>query len=241
MSTVLFIGAGPGDPELITVKGRRHLDEADILIYAGSLVNQELVDSSPADEKYDSNGMSLEEMIPIMVKGAKQDRQVVRLHSGDPCLYGAIVEQIDLLTEQGIESEVIPGVSSLFGSVAALKTQLTMRGVSESVIITRPSGKTLDKDLLTEYSQYGETMAVFLGSDKLHTICDKVLYSPDTPAVVVYHATWPDQQIIRGTISDIAEKAEEAGIKNSALLLIGQVFSEERRGHIRSYLYSNKP
>lgn len=238
MGTVTFVGAGPGDPELITVKGRRYLDEAEILIYAGSLVNQDLVDSSPAHEKYDSNGMTLEEMVPIMVRGAKEGRRVVRLHSGDPSLYGAIVEQIDLLQEQGIESDVIPGVSSLFGSVAALKTQLTMRGVSESVIITRPSGKTLEKDLITEYSQYGETMAVFLGSDKLHEICARVAYPPDTPAVVVYHATWPDQKIIKGTIGTIATQAEQAGIDHSALLLIGQVFSDERSGHMRSFLYS---
>ncbi|HQB99496.1 MAG TPA: cobalt-precorrin-4/precorrin-4 C(11)-methyltransferase, partial [Methanospirillum sp.] len=160
MNKIWFIGAGPGDPELITVKGRRLLDAADILVYAGSLVNPDLVSSSPATWKYDSNGMSLEEMIPIMVRGAREGKTVVRLHSGDPALYGAIVEQIDLLSQESISVEVIPGVSSLFGAAAALSAQLTLRGVSESVIITRPAGKTLQKDKITELSRTGETMAV---------------------------------------------------------------------------------
>jgi len=238
MNTIWFVGAGPGDPELITVKGRRLLDSADILIYAGSLVNPELVESSPASEKYDSNGMSLEEMVPIMVTGAREEKSVVRLHSGDPALYGAIVEQIDLLSKEGIPVEVVPGVSSLFGAAAALQCQLTLRGVSESVIITRPAGKTLEKDKILELSQSGETMAVFLGTDKLAEITAKLAHPPDTPAVVVYHATWPDQKIIRGTVHDIAEKATAAGITKSALLLIGEVFSDKPKGHIRSVLYS---
>ncbi len=238
MNKIWFIGAGPGDPELITVKGRRLLDAADILVYAGSLVNPDLVSSSPATWKYDSNGMSLEEMIPIMVRGAREGKTVVRLHSGDPALYGAIVEQIDLLRQEGISVEVLPGVSSLFGAAAALNAQLTLRGVSESVIITRPAGNTLQKDKITELSKAGETMAVFLGTDKLEEITSRLAFHPGTTAVVVYHATWPDQKIIRGTVEDIARKAADAGITRSALLLIGEVFSEEPKGHIRSFLYS---
>ena len=225
MNKIWFIGAGPGDPELITVKGRKILDSADILIYAGSLVNPDLVASSPAIEKYDSNGMSLEEMIPIMISGVNSGKQVVRLHSGDPALYGAIIEQISLLKEQGITVEVVPGVSSLFGAAAALSSQLTLRGVSESVIITRPAGATLEKDKIEELSQSGETMAVFLGTDKLEDITRRLSCPPDTTAVVVYHATWPDQKIVRGTVQDIAKKAAEAGITKSALLLVGEVFS----------------
>lgn len=238
MNKIWFIGAGPGDPELITVKGRKILDSADILIYAGSLVNPDLVASSPAIEKYDSNGMSLEEMIPIMISGVNSGKQVVRLHSGDPALYGAIIEQISLLKEQGITVEVVPGVSSLFGAAAALSSQLTLRGVSESVIITRPAGATLEKDKIEELSQSGETMAVFLGTDKLEDITRRLSCPPDTTAVVVYHATWPDQQIVRGTVQDIAKKAADAGITKSALLLVGEVFSENPKGHIRSVLYS---
>lgn len=235
---VWFIGAGPGDPDLITVKGNRMLTSADLLIYAGSLVNPELVNRSPAPEKYDSNGMSLEEMTPLMVRAAREGKVVVRLHSGDPSLYGAIIEQMELLRAEGIAIEVIPGVSSLFGAAAALQSQLTLRGVSESVIITRPAGKTLEKDHISEYSRCHETMAVFLGSDRLDEVVAKIAHPPHTPAVVIYHATWPDQKIIRGTVEDIAIKAREAGICKSALLLIGEVFGQDLPGHVRSDLYS---
>lgn len=238
MNKVWFVGAGPGDPDLITVKGRRLLDTADILVYAGSLVNPDLVAGSPAPKKYDSNGMSLEEMIPIMVTGAREGKTVVRLHSGDPALYGAIIEQIDLLKREGVGTEVVPGVSSLFGAAAALQKQLTLRGVSESIIITRPAGNTLEKDKIVELSQTGETMAVFLGTDKLDEITGRIACPPDTPALVVYHATWPDQKIVRGTVADIAQKAAEEKITRSALLLVGEVFAEEPRGHTRSVLYS---
>jgi len=238
MKKVWFIGAGPGDPELITVKGRKLLDMADLLIYAGSLVNPELVASSSASEKYDSNGMTLEDMIPLMVNGVYDGKTVVRLHSGDPSLYGAIIEQIDLLMLEGIQVEIVPGVSSLFGAAAALKAQLTLKGVSESVIITRPAGKTLEKDMIPEFSKTKETMAVFLGSDRLEEITSRLSSPPDTPAVVIYHATWPDQIIIRGTVRDIAKKATDASVNRSALLLIGEVFAENIKGHTRSELYS---
>ncbi len=238
MNQVWFVGAGPGDPDLITVKGDRLIRNADLLIYAGSLVNPELVQRSPAPDKYDSNGMSLEEMTPLMIQAVRDGKRVVRLHSGDPALYGAIVEQMELLRAAGIPVEVVPGVSSLFGAAAALGSQLTLRGVSESVIITRPAGKTLETDNIAEYSRTGETMAVFLGSDRLGEVMEKVSHPPGTPAVVIYHATWPDQQIIRGTVETIAEKARQAGITRSALLLIGEVFGEELPGHIRSELYS---
>jgi precorrin-4/cobalt-precorrin-4 C11-methyltransferase len=238
MNPVWFVGAGPGDPDLITVKGDRAIRSADLLMYAGSLVNPELVSRSRAPEKYDSNGMSLEEMIPVMVKAVQEGKTVVRLHSGDPALYGAIIEQIDLLAAEGIDSEIVPGVSSLFGAAAELKAQLTLRGVSESVIITRPAGKTLEQDHIAEYSRHGETMAIFLGSDRLSEIMEKISHPPRTPAVVIYHATWPDQKIIRGTVETIAEQAQKEGINRSALLLIGEVFGRDLPGHTRSELYS---
>ena len=238
MNPVWFVGAGPGDPDLITVKGNGLIRTADLLIYAGSLVNPELVQRSPATEKYDSNGMSLEEMTPLMVQATQKGKTVVRLHSGDPALYGAIIEQIELLKAEGIAVEVVPGVSSLFGAAAALQTQLTLRGVSESVIITRPAGKTLEQDHIPDYSRHHETMAIFLGSDRLSEVTAKVMHPPHTPAVVIFHATWPDQRIIRGTIENIAQRAHDAGISRSALLLIGEVFGEELPGHIRSELYS---
>ncbi|HWQ63866.1 MAG TPA: precorrin-4 C(11)-methyltransferase [Methanospirillum sp.] len=238
MNPIWFVGAGPGNPDLITVKGNNLVSSADLLIYAGSLVNPELVSRSPASEKYDSNGMSLEEMTPLMVEAARDGKKVVRLHSGDPALYGAIVEQIQLIRNEGLSIEVVPGVSSLFGAAAALQTQLTLRGVSESVIITRPAGKTLEHDHIAEYSQHGETMAIFLGSDRLAEVVAKIAHPPETPAVVIYHATWPDQKIIRGTVATIAQQAKDAGICRSALLLIGDVFGDELPGHVRSELYS---
>lgn len=238
MNPIWFVGAGPGDPDLITVKGNNLISSADLLIYAGSLVNPELVSRSPAPEKYDSNGMSLEEMTPLMVHAARDGKKVVRLHSGDPALYGAIIEQMELLKKEGILIEVVPGVSSLFGAAAVLQTQLTLRGVSESVIITRPAGKTLEQDHIAEYSQYRETMAIFLGSDHLTEVVAKISHPPGTPAVVIYHATWPDQKIIKGTVATIAQQAKDAGICRSALLLIGDVFGDELPGHVRSELYS---
>ena len=235
---VWFVGAGPGDPELITVKGQRLVNEADVLIYAGSLVNPDLVAASKAKLKLDSWGMHLPDMVEVMVREAKAGKKVVRLHSGDPSLYGAIVEQIELLEAQGISVKIVPGVSSLFAAAAALKTQLTLRGVSESVIVTRPAGKTLEADQIPEFSRMGQTMVVFLGTEKLAGITRKLECPKDTPTAVVYHASWPDQKVVRGTVADIATKAAAAGIEHTALLVIGGVAGEKKEGHTRSHLYS---
>lgn len=235
---VWFVGAGPGDPELITVKGQRLITEADVLIYAGSLVNPDLVAASKAKLKLDSWGMHLPDMVEIMVREAMAGKKVVRLHSGDPSLYGAIVEQIELLEAQGLSVKIVPGVSSLFAAAAALKTQLTLRGVSESVIVTRPAGKTLEQDQIPEFSRMGQTMVVFLGTEKLAGITQKLECPKDTPAAVVYHASWPDQKVVRGTVADIATKAAAAGIEHTALLVIGGVAGETKKGHTRSHLYS---
>jgi len=235
---VWFVGAGPGDPELITVKGQRLITEADVLIYAGSLVNPELVTTSKAELKLDSWGMHLPDMVEVMVKEARSGKKVVRLHSGDPSLYGAIVEQIELLEARGISVKIVPGVSSLFAAAAALKTQLTLRGVSESVIVTRPAGKTLEADQIPEFSRTGQTMVVFLGTEKLNEITRKLECPEDTPAAVVYHASWPDQKVVRGTVADIAQKAAAAGIEHTALLVIGGIAGDKKEGHTRSHLYS---
>ncbi|WFN37685.1 cobalt-precorrin-4/precorrin-4 C(11)-methyltransferase [Methanomicrobium antiquum] len=237
MNEVYIVGAGCGDPDLITVKGKKLLDMADILIYAGSLVNPVLVENCPASEKYDSWGMKLEEMTKIMSEGAKSGKIVVRLHSGDPSLYGAIIEQVTLLKQDGIETIRVPGVSSMFGAAAALGTQLTLRGVSESVIVTRPAGTTLKKDQIAEMSELGETMVIFLGTEHMEEIFAKVRCPPDTPAAVVYKATWPDEKIIKGTVSDVAKKARYAGIDKTALIIIGKVVDAIDSGFVNSYLY----
>ncbi|MDD1718088.1 MAG: SAM-dependent methyltransferase [Methanoregulaceae archaeon] len=238
MKKVFFIGAGPGDPDLITVKGLALLEDADVVLYTGSLVNPDLINRSRAPLKVDSHGMPLMAQIDLMEREVKADRRVVRLHSGDPSLYGAIVEQIAALAERDIGAEVIPGVSSLFGAAAALRTQLTLSGVSDTLIVTRPAGKTLKSDMLPELSRLGTTMAIFLGTERLGEVLSRLECAPGTPAAVVYHASWEDQKIVRGTVEDIAEKAREAGIVRTALLLVGGVVDPETSGFRRSVLYS---
>ncbi|MDD5418353.1 MAG: precorrin-4 C(11)-methyltransferase [Methanomicrobiaceae archaeon] len=238
MDPVYIVGAGPGDPDLITVKGMALLERADVLIYAGSLVNPALVERSGAAVKVSSWGMSLEALVDMMEEHVRAGRLVVRLHSGDPSLYGAIVEQMAELAARGIACEIVPGVSSLFAAAAALQTQMTLRGVSESLIITRPAGATLERDRIAELSRHGATMAVFLGTEQMEDVLARVECPPETPAAVVCRASWPDQQIVRGTVADIAEKAREAGIERTALIIIGGVVDPAASGYGRSILYS---
>jgi precorrin-4/cobalt-precorrin-4 C11-methyltransferase len=235
---VWFVGAGPGDPDLITVKGRSLLDRADVLIYAGSLVNPALVASSPAGEKVDSWGMNLDDIVALMARRVREKKTVVRLHSGDPSVYGSIVEQIAELEKAGIGVRIVPRVTSVFAAAAALTTEYTPRGVSDTLIITRPAGKTLDTDHIAGLSQYPATMAFYLGSEHFADITKKLSCPDDTPAVVIYHASWPDQMILRGTVADIAEKARAAGITRSALLIVGRSVLGTASGYTRSHLYS---
>lgn len=237
MNKIYFVGAGPGDPELITVKGRRLIEEADLIIYAGSLVNPNLLDGLKA-ELVDSSQLSLEETTKLMLDAQKAGKMVVRLHSGDPSLYGAILEQMQPLEDAGAEVEVVPGVSSLFAASAALKTQLTLKGVSESLIITRPAGTTLDENDLADLSRHGSTMAIFLGTDKIREVMRSLQLPAKTPAAVVFHASWPDQKILIGNVENIAQQVEQAGIDRSALILVGGVL--KRSGFRRSHLYRNR-
>jgi len=237
LSKIYFVGAGPGDPDLITVKGKRLLEAADLVVYAGSLVNPKLLEGLKAD-LMDSNNRSLEETTSAMVNALKAEKRVVRLHSGDPSLYGAILEQMKPLEDLGIEVEVVPGVSSLFAASAALKTQLTLKGVSESLIITRPAGTTLEKDDLAYFSKAGSTMAIFLGIDKIREVIESLNVPDETPVAVVYHASWPDQKVLTGSAKDIADKVEAEGINRSALILVGGVVA--RTGFRRSHLYRDR-
>jgi precorrin-4/cobalt-precorrin-4 C11-methyltransferase len=237
MNTVYFVGAGPGDVDLITVKGRRLLEHADVLIYAGSLVHPHLVALSPAAVKRSSHGMHLQELVDLMACAAREGKNVVRLHSGDPSLYGAIVEQVIALEDRGVPVRIVPGVSSMFAAAAALGTQLTLRGVSETLIVTRPAGKTLEEDHLQELSRHGATMVVFLGTEKLEEIVRRVAYPEDTPAAVVYHASWGDEAIACARIGEIAQKARSMGIEKTALLIIGNVVDPRRSGFTHSELY----
>lgn len=238
MGKVWFVGAGPGAPDLITVRGMDLVTRADVLVYTGSLVNPALVEQSGAPVKVDSWGKTLEEIVPLMVKHAREGALVVRLHSGDPAIFGAIVEQMQLLDEAGVGYEIVPGVSSLFAAAAALRTQLTLGGVADTLIVTRPAGKTLERDEIPELSTHTATLVFFLGADRIDEITARLRCPPSTPAAVVYHASWPDEKVIRGTIADIAEKTRAAGITRSALLVVGGVIDPADAGHRRSVLYS---
>lgn len=234
---VYFVGAGPGDPELITVKGLRLIEKADIIVYAGSLVNPRLLEGLQA-ELVDSSQLSLERTTELMLQALLLGKRVVRLHSGDPSLYGAILEQMQPLEEAGVEVEVVPGVSSLFAASAALKTQLTLKGVSESLIITRPAGTTLEQDDLATLSSHGSTMAIFLGTDRIREVVKSLKLPAETPVAVVFHASWPDQRVLVGTLRNIADQVEQAGINRSALILVGSVVC--RTGFRRSHLYRDR-
>lgn len=234
---VYFVGAGPGNPQLLTLRGKELLEQADLVLYAGSLVNPVLLEFSRG-EKIDSYGLSLKNIVDIIESNIKAGKKVVRLHSGDPSLYGAVLEQIDALKARGIEAEIVPGVSSLFASAAALKTQLTLRGITETLIITRPSGVTLAKDALEELSRHDATLAIFLGAHKIREIMSRVKYPRETPAAVVYHASLEDEKILVGTVGDIADKVERAGIGKTAIILIGGIVAPKE--YRRSHLYGGK-
>ncbi len=231
---VYFVGAGPGNPKYITVKGRELLESADLVMYTGSLINLEILDYTQG-EKIDSHGMKLEDIIDLLAKNVEAGKIVVRLHSGDPSLYGAIIEQIDSLKKRGIDIEIIPGVTSLFAAAAALRTQLTLNGITETLIITRPAGETLEKDSIHELSRHNATMAIYLGTHKLREIMRKAAYPEDMPVAVVYHASWDDEKVVLGTVGDIAGRAEALGIDKSAMIIIGNVLSPEN--YKRSHLY----
>ena len=225
---VIFIGAGPGDPDLITVKGRKVIEKADVIIYAGSLVNKEVLNPRKAEcEVHNSAYLNLEETTEIIKKAMDKDQLVARVHTGDPAIYGAIGEQIRELKKNDISYEIIPGVSSLFGTASVLEAELTIPEVSQSVIITRPAGRTPKKELesIRSFSKHQATMCIFLGISMIDKVVDELLegYSEDTPVAVVKKATWPDQEILRGTLKDIASKVKQANITKTAMIVVGDV------------------
>lgn len=237
---VYFIGAGPGDPDLITVKGKRMLEGADIVIYAGSLINPQLLEGCRTDcELFDSAPLSLEEVVGIYKTASESGKTVVRLHSGEPSLYGAIKEQIDWLNEQGIEYEVVPGVSSFAASAAALGTELTLPGISQTVVITRMAGRTPvpEGQEISALAEHRPTMCIFLSVQMIDGLVDELKrgYPEDTPIAVVERASWPDERIIKGDLSTIAEKVRVAGIDRTAMIIVGRVLDG---AYERSQLYN---
>ena len=237
-----FIGAGPGDPGLLTVTGRELVEAADLVVHAGSLVNSDLLDEFAADaEQVTSIGKDLEELVPLMRDAYEDGRTVVRLHSGDPAVYGAALEQMDALEHEGVPTYIVPGVTAAFAASATLRTQLTLNGVANHVAFTRPQGKTLDpeEDHIGEFLDMGDvTTCIYLGTHAVAETMDRLVeagHDPDTPVAVVYHASWPDEDIIEGTIGTVGSKVEAAGYRASALVLIGD--AARKVGYERSYLY----
>jgi len=237
---IYFIGAGPGDPDLITVKGSKLLSEADCIIYAGSLVNPELLnDAKSGCEIFDSAKMTLEEVTDIMLENEKRGLKTIRLHTGDPGIYGAIREQIDIIETNGVEYEVVPGVSSFSAAAAVLGAEYTLPGVSQTVILTRMEGRTPvpEKESIEELAKIHASMAIFLSSGMLQGLSEKLIeggYAPSTSAAIVYKATWPDEKIIRTTIGELFAAGEKEGISKTAIVLIGDFLGGE---YDRSLLY----
>lgn len=222
-----FVGAGSGAVDLITVRGMRLLESADVIIYAGSLVNPELLAYAREDcEIYNSAKMTLDEVISVIERAERERKHTVRLHTGDPCLYGAIREQMDRLDALGIEYAVCPGVSSFCGAAAALKAEYTLPSVSQSVIITRMAGRTAvpEKESIESFAAHGATMVIFLSTGMLEELSERLIAggcSPETPAAIVYKATWKDEKVCRCTVSQLAKTAADNGITRTALITVG--------------------
>ncbi len=237
---ITFVGAGPGAEDLITVRGQRLLQSADIVIYAGSLVNPGLLSLCRDEcEIYNSAKMTLEEVMEVMERGEKEKKEIVRLHTGDPCLYGAIREQMDELDRCGISYEVCPGVSSFCGAAAALEAEYTLPGISQSVVITRMAGRTPvpEKESIRSFAAHQSTMVIFLSTGMLRQLSEELIrggYPADTPAAIVYKATWPEEKVLRCTVADLAETAEAENVTKTALIVVGRVLDGE---YERSKLY----
>ena len=237
---VHFIGAGPGAADLITLRGARLLGEADVIVYAGSLVNPALLDYKKAGcAVYDSASMTLEQVLAVMREAEGAGKTTVRLHTGDPSLYGAIREQMDALDRLGIPYDVTPGVSSFSGAAAALNAEYTLPEVSQSVIITRMAGRTPvpEREWLRTLAAHGCTMVLFLSTGLLEEVEEELAaggYAPDTPAAIVYKATWPEERVYRCTVSTLAETARKNGVTKTALITVGHFLGDD---YERSKLY----
>ncbi|MBQ1887119.1 MAG: precorrin-4 C(11)-methyltransferase [Firmicutes bacterium] len=235
-----FVGAGCGAPDLITLRGARLLGEADLIIYAGSLINPEILKlAKPGARLLDSAKMTLEEVTAEMKKAEAEGLVTVRLHSGDPSIYGAIREQFDVLSDAGIEYDVCPGVSAFCGAAAALKTEYTLPDVSQTVIITRAAGRTPvpERESIRALAAHGSTMVLFLSTSLTEKLQKELLeggYPEDTPAAVVYKASWPDERIFRCTVGTLDRTVKENGLTKTSLIIVGRCMGDE---YMRSLLY----
>ena len=230
---VHFVGAGSGAVDLITIRGKKLLEEADVIIYAGSLVNPALLECAGKDcQIHNSAYLHLDEVIEIMKRAESQGLTTVRLHTGDPSVYGAVREQMDRLKEAGIDYDICPGVSSFCGAAAALKAEYTLPNVSQSVIITRMAGRTpvREQESMRSLAAHQATMVIFLSMGLLKELTEELLaggYCKDTPAAIVYKATWPEQKVLRCTVSELAAVAEEHHITKTALVTVGYFLGDD--------------
>ncbi len=237
MSKVYFVGCGPGDPDLITVKAKKLLSKADVVVYSGSLIPNQILKVCKKAKLHDASGLIREEIFEILKSNAQKDKLVIRLHDGDPAIYGAVREQTDNLQKKGIECEIVPGVTSFLASSAALGLQLTLPGITQTIIVTRAEKRTKvpEQERISELAKHKSTMVFYLSVHLLSDIVKEALkggYPKSTPAAVVYRASWPDQKIITGTLEDIVKKVWAAKITRTAIVMIGDVI------HPKSYEYS---
>ena len=240
MSKVFFVGCGPGDPELITVKAKKLLQKADVIIYSGALIPPEILKFNKKGKKVDAAKLVREEIFELLLKNSKKGKTVVRLHDGDPAIYGAIREQIDNLQNEGIESVVVPGVTSFLASAAALGTQLTLPGVTQTMIITRAESRTKvpKREKISELAKHRSTLIFYLSVHLLSQITKEAIaggYPKSTPVAVVYRASWKDQKIITGTLSDIRKKVVSEKITRTAIVIIGDVIKPKSYEYSRLY------
>ena len=238
---MIFVGAGPGSTDLITVRGMRLLQEADVIIYAGSLVNPELLKFASGNAViYDSSRLTLEEVTKIMIEVEAEGKHTVRLHTGEPSIYGAVREQMDVLDEHGIRYRSCPGVSACFGAAAGLDIEYTLPGISQSLIITRMEGKTPvpEPEKIEKLASHNASMAIYLSAGMLDELQEKLLeggYEPDTPAAIVYKATWPDERQYICSVGTLSETGKANNITKTAVVLVGEAVTH--RMFDRSKLY----
>ena len=238
---VHFVGAGPGAVDLITVRGMNLLKQADVIIYAGSLVNPELLTYAKENAVvYNSAVMTLEEVVSVMVTASHEGKDIVRLHTGEPSIYGAVREQMDLLDEEGIPYDSTPGVSACFGAASALNLEYTLPGISQTLIITRAEGRTAvpKEESIRSLAMHGASMAIYLSAGMLDRLSEDLIaggYAPQTPVAIVYKATWKEEKCIRCTVLTMADEAKKEGITKTAVVLVGDVVAQS--GYERSKLY----
>jgi precorrin-4/cobalt-precorrin-4 C11-methyltransferase len=243
VSDVFFVGCGPGDPELITVKAKKLIQKADVVVYSGSLIPPAILKLCKKGKLYDASRLVREEIFEVLYKNAKKDKLVVRLHDGDPSIYGAIKEQIDNLQEKGISSMVVPGVTAFLASAAALGTQLTLPGVTQTIIVTRAESRTKvpKREMISELAKHKATLIFYLSVHLLSNIVKESIaggYKKSTPVAVVYRASWKDQKIVKGTLGDIVKKIRDEKITRTAIVIISDVI--DSKSYEYSKLYDKK-